>query len=312
MNFQQLEYIIAVDQHKHFGRAAEQCFVTQATLSAMIKKLEEELNVKIFDRQKQPTLTTETGSVILQLAKEIIHKRDELVHASQHQQQVLAGKIRLGIIPTVASTFLPLVLPKLLKQYPNLELKVSEVSTDDMIVMLETNQLDMGILATPLNNTNLIEEILYYESMLIYGAQNIKKQTLSTSDLKASRIWLLEEGNCFRTQSISLCDIKAAQSQNNQLALESSSFDTLINLTDKFGGFTLIPELYQKTLSSAKKKRIKQFKKPLPVREISLVYSRPYALKNSVEQLAKLIREIVPEQLQTINFKAKDLSILGI
>lgn len=312
MNFQQLEYIIAVDQHKHFGKAAAQCFVTQATLSAMIKKLEEELNVKIFDRRKQPTLTTETGEVIIKLANELINKRDELVHVSQHQQQVLSGKIRLGIIPTVASTFLPIVLPRLLKLYPSLELKVSEISTDDMISMLETNQLDMGILATPINNSSLIEEILYYESMLVYGAQDIKKQTVSTSDLSNSRIWLLEEGNCFRTQSISLCDIKAEQSQNHQLALESSSFDTLINLTDKFGGFTLIPELYQKTLSSAKKKRVKQFTKPLPVREISLVYSRPYALKNSVIQLAELIKEIIPSQLQTAKYKAKDLSILGI
>ena len=312
MNFQQLEYIIAVDQHKHFGKAADQCFVTQATLSAMIKKLETELDLIIFDRKKQPTLTTETGRLVIDQAKELINKRDELIHISQNSQQALEGSIFLGIIPTVASTLLPLLLPKLLNQYPKLELKVSEVSTEEMIGMLETNQLDMGILATPLNNKNLLEEILYYESMLVYGAENIKKQTVTTGDLSNSHLWLLEEGNCFRTQSISLCDIKEEQSKNNQLDLESSSFDTLINLTDKFGGFTLLPELYQKTLSNSKKKKIKQFTKPLPVREISLVYARPYALKNSVTQLAELIRNIIPNQLQTARYKAKDLSILGI
>lgn len=312
MNFQQLEYIIAVDQHKHFGKAADQCHITQATLSAMIKKLETELDVIIFDRKKQPTLTTETGKLIVQQAKDLLNKRDELVHLSKHKQKALCGKISLGIIPTVASTFLPLILPKLLQLYPNLELSVSEVSTDEMIQLIETNQLDMGILATPLNTSDLIEEILYYESMLVYGAQEINKQTVTTSDLSNSHIWLLEEGNCFRTQSISLCDIKEAQSKNAQLKLESSSFDTLINLTDKFGGFTLLPELYQKTLSTAKKKKIKHFSKPIPVREISLVYSRPYALKNSVIQLADLIRATIPQLLQTANHNAKDLSILGI
>lgn len=311
MNFQQLEYIIAVDQHKHFGKAAMQCYVTQATLSAMIKKLESELNVTIFDRKKQPTLTTEIGKTLITLAKELINKRNELVLKSQ-EEQTLSGSIRLGIIPTVASTLLPLILPKLLKRFPDLKLNVSEVSTSEMLSMLETNQLDLGILATPTKNPNLSEEILYYESMMVYGAQEIKKKTIKTKDLSQSRMWLLEEGNCFRNQSISLCDIKLAQSKNNQLELESSSFDTLINLTDKFGGFTLIPELYQQMLSSSKKKKIKQFVKPFPVREISLVYARPYALQNSVKQIAELIREFIPPQLQSTKHKAKDLSILGI
>lgn len=310
MNFQQLEYIISVDQHKHFGKAADQCFVTQATLSAMIKKLEGELDIIIFDRKKQPTLTTETGKLVIKLAKEIISKRDELVHATQAEQKILSGKISLGIIPTVASSLLPLILPELLDQYPELELQVMEINTDDIITKLETNQIDIGILATPLHSENLIEEILYYESMLIYGAHEVRKKTVSTTDLRASRIWLLEEGNCFRTQSISLCDIK--DEQNNHLSLESSSFETLINLTDQFGGFTLLPELYKKTLGDDKKMGIKQFSKPYPVREISLVYSRPYALRNSISKLAELIRAIIPMQLQTSKFKAKDMTILGI
>ena len=310
MNFKQLEYILAIDQHKLFGKAAEQCFVTQATLSAMVKKLEEELNIVIFDRKKQPTLTTETGKIAIQLAKEIISKRDELVHATQADHKSLSGEITLGIIPTIASSLLPLILPKLLKQYPLLELKVLEINTEEIISQLETNNLDIGILATPLNKDGFIEEILYYESMMVYGAEEIRRKTVTTSDLQNSRIWLLEEGNCFRTQSISLCDIK--ESQDNQLELESNSFDTLINLTDQFGGFTLLPELYQQNLSAAKKKKIKQFTKPLPVREVSLVYSRPYALKNSILQLADFIRNIVPLQLQTSKLKAKDLTILGI
>ena len=312
MNFQQLEYIIAVDRQKHFGKAADQCHVTQATLSAMIKKLEEELDLIIFDRKKQPTLTTETGKLVIKVAKEIISKRDELVHATQAEHKPLSGVITLGIIPTIASSLLPLILPKLLKQYPNLELKVLELNTDEIISQIETNQLDMGILATPINNKNLIEEIMYYETMMVYGAQNIKKKVVSTTDLRNSRIWLLEEGNCFRTQSISLCDIKEDQSFDNQLALESSSFDTLVNLTDKFGGFTLLPELYQQNLNNERKKKVKQFSKPLPVREVSIVYNRPYALQYSIKQLADFIRAIVPKQLQTSKLKAKDLTILGI
>ncbi len=310
MNFQQLEYILAVDQLKHFGKAAEQCHITQATLSAMIKKLEEELSLVIFDRKKQPVITTETGKIVIQLAKEVIRKRDELIHATQAGHKPLSGEISLGIIPTIASSLLPLILPKLFKLYPDLELKVVEINTEEIISQLQSNQLDIGILATPLNNENLIEEILYYESMMIYGALEITKKTVQTSDLQNSRIWLLEEGNCFRTQSMSLCDIKEQQEDN--LQLESSSFDTLMNLTDQFGGFTLLPELYQQRLSSNKKKKIKQFTRPIPVREVSLVYNRPYALKNSIMQLANFIREIIPTQLETNKLKAKDLTILGI
>lgn len=310
MNFQQLEYIIAVNQQKHFGKAADQCFVTQATLSAMIKKLEQELDVIIFDRKKQPTLTTETGRLVVELAQEIISKRDELIHATQAEQKILSGTISLGIIPTVASSLLPLILPALFAHYPDLELQVTELNTEDIVSQLETNQLDIGILATPLKNPNIIEEVLYYESMLVYGAREVKKKQISTADLRNSHIWLLEEGNCFRTQSVSLCDIK--ESQDNQLKLASSSFDTLINLTDQFGGFTLIPELFQHSLSADKKSFTKQFVKPIPVREISLVYSRPYALKNSIYRLAELIREIVPAQLQSSRLNAKDMSILGI
>lgn len=312
MNFQQLEYIIAVDQHKHFGKAAEQCNITQATLSAMIKKLEEELNVRIFDRKKQPIITTETGTEVIKIGKTIILQRDKLLLTNLQEDLALQGKLTLGIIPTISNTLLPLLLPKLLKQFPNLELHIEEITTEEIIKKLELNQLDLGILATPLENNILIEEILYYEAMMVYGLKDSKKNYVSTSDLKDNKIWLLEEGNCFRNQSITLCDIQENQEEASQVKLESSSFNTLINLSDQFGGLTLIPELHYQTLSTAKKKKAKLFSKPMPVREVSIVYSRPYAHKNSILKLAEIIRSIVPQKLHTSTLKAKDLSIIGI
>lgn len=312
MNFQQLEYILAVQQFKHFGRAADSCNITQATLSAMIIKLEDELNIQLFDRSTQPILVTEKGLDVLNLAKNIIHQKNDLLSLQYVSTSEIKGQLRLGIIPTIANTLLPLILPTLLKENPELELIISEITTEDIIYQLRTHKIDLGILATPLDGAELEETILYYEPMMLYGVKDKDKKYVSGKEVKDQKVWLLEEGNCFRNQTISICNIQAKQLEKRQLEFEGSSFDTLLKLSDQFGGYTLIPELFYNTLSKRAKKRCKPFVKPMPVREVSLVHSRPDAKKLSALLLSETIKDIVEDVITTTHQKASDLSVIGI
>ncbi len=312
MNFQQLEYALAVQQYQHFGKAAESCNITQATLSAMIKKLEEELKIQLFDRSSQPILVTEKGTEVLLLANKIIHEKNNLLSLQHASTTEIKGILRLGIIPTIASTLLPLILPTILKENPELELVISEIKTEDIVEQLKIGKIDLGILATPLEHVELEETILYYEPMMLYGIKDKSKKYVSGKDVKSSKVWLLEEGNCFRNQSITICNIQSKQLKESQLQFEGSSFDTLLRLSDQFGGYTLVPELYYNTLSKREKKRCKPFVKPIPVREISLVHSRPDAKKLSALLLSETIKDIVEGVISTTHQKSSDLSIIGI
>ncbi|MBT32589.1 MAG: LysR family transcriptional regulator [Thalassobius sp.] len=312
MNFQQLEYVLAVDQHKHFAQAAESCCVTQATLSAMIKKLEAELNMVLFDRSRQPVKTTEEGEQIIQLAKKILTNRNEMLTLNNQESQGLSGVIRLGIIPTIANSLLPIILPTLLKEYPGLHFNITEITTEELKHQIISQKIDIGILASPLGDDVLEENILYYEAMMVYGIQESNKKYISPTDIQNKKIWLLEEGNCFRNQSSTICDIREKSVGPENLTFDASSFDTLLNLTDQFGGCTLVPELYYNLMPEEKKQKTRHFEFPLPVREISLVYQRPYAKKRSIDILTEKIKELVKDRLITSELKPKDLSIIGI
>ncbi len=312
MNFQQLEYIIAVDRLKHFLNAAESCDVTQATLSAMVKKLETELDTVLFDRKKQPVVTTEQGLEIINRAQQILLLRDELLEFKKEDKNNISGRLRIGVIPTIANSLLPKILPIILTTYPELTLEIIELTTENIMQKLKHDQLDAGILATPLNNEQYEEEILYYESMMVYGIQDRNKKYISPTNLEGRQNWLLEEGNCFRNQSITFCKLKNKALQPSNLKFEGNSFETLLNLTDQFGGYTLIPELYYQTLPAERKEKSLLFEKPYPVREISLVNYRSYAKKRSIEAVANQIKTVMNGQLITDKLRPKDLNIIGI
>lgn len=312
MNFQQLEYVIAVDRHKHFARAAKACHITQATLSAMIKKLEQELGLVLFDRSKHPVKTTEAGQEILSQARDIIQGRNEMLSAPKITSSELTGEIRIGIIPTVANSLLPLILPEITSEFPKLHFNIVEITTEEIEQQLFDDRIDAGILSTPLHNELLEENVMYYEPMLVYGARDDSRKYINSAAVKNEKIWLLEEGNCFRNQSITLCDIKEKDLHPDNLSFEGSSFETLLNLTDVFGGFTLVPELYYKQMPENRKNRTKIFVAPIPVREISLVHHRPFAKKKSIDILSKRIEKIANKHLSTHKFSEKDLSIIGI
>ncbi len=313
MNFQQLNYAIAVSRKGHFGHAAEECDITQATLSGMIKKLEEEIGFEIFDRSLHPIVSTEKGKEFLKLAEEIKELQEEMFMINQ-QKNKLEGSIRLGIIPTVASTLLPLILERLISEHTKLELNILELTTEEIVRQLRERNLDFGILSTPLPNELELpsEEILYYESMHVYGYDESNVQNVSAKELKNKKIWLLDEGNCFRNQSMAICGIESQENSKSNINFKSNSFDTLLKLSDQFGGYTLIPDLYFQSLSKRLKRKTKSFTAPIPVREISLVGISKSAKKDSMKILADLIREEIKPKLNTSNYSNKDLDIIAM
>ena len=302
MNFQQLEYILALDEQRSFVRAAEQCFVTQATLSMMVKKLEEELGVVLFDRSKQPVRPTAIGEQILQQARRILREAKHLqTLVAEHRGQP-SGELRLGIIPTLAPYVLPLFIQEFLQRQPRVKVIINELTTEEIIRRLEAEQLDVGLLATPLHRDNLTEIPLFEEEFLVYAnpkeGLNQDKKYILAQDLSPEKLWLLEEGHCLRAQVVNLCALQAAQQVKQQLYYEAGSIDALKRLVDNYQGFTILPELAALNLSEVERQRLFYFKPPVPVREISLVVYRQQMQAELIESLAQVIREKVQVFLQ--------------
>lgn len=307
MNIQQLEYIIALDTHRHFVKAAETCFVTQATLSTMVKKLEEELGVKIFDRSKLPIIPTETGKKIIAQAKNILQESHRLQEIVQEQKGKVTGELRIGIIPTLAPYLLPLFLNSFLKKYPELKLKISELTTDEIIHKLERLELDAGILATPLNDVRLYEESLFFEEFVVYASSEeklMRKKYVIASDIDINRLWLLEEGHCLRSQVINLCELKNREKEMHQLSFEAGTIETLKKIVDINQGITILPMLALKDIPDHKIDCIRYFKSPVPVREIGIVTFRKHIKRYIIDALKSEILSTLPLEIK--NQKKKD------
>jgi LysR family hydrogen peroxide-inducible transcriptional activator len=309
MNIQQLEYIVAVDRLKNFTRAADACFVTQATLSAMVKKLEEELGLLIFDRKSNPPVTTDAGKQIVEDARNVLAHLRVLNDRVKEMHGKIGGTIRIGIIPTIANSLLPRILRGLMEAYPDLELDVSERTTSNIIRSLREGAIDAGILATPLPGENIDKRVLYYEALMVYGDSGLNKKYLLPEDVRNQQVWLLEEGHCLREQFINLCSLKKKQNTPKNLKLEANSFETLLNLVDEFGGLTLIPELFYQSLPIARKEKVIFFADPMPVREVSMVYARPFAKMRTVDAISGFIEHLLAKDLMAASYKANNMLV---
>jgi len=296
MNLSQLEYIVALDHHRHFAKAAQACFVTQPTLSMMVQKLENELDLKIFDRSKKPLIPTETGELIIAQARKILAEARKLKDIVQQQKGILEGELHLGIIPTLAPYLLPLFIKSFLKNYPNIYLKIGEYTTKIMIEKLRRGQLDAGILVTPLHNVHIKETPLFYETFFVYSSYDFKKKYLLPEDLNPNELWLLEEGHCFRSQIMNLCEIQKQSS--SQLEYAAGSLETLRQLVDNQEGITILPELAINYLSAEKKGKLKHFQPPAPVREVSLVTHRDFIKKALIEAVQDEILAAIPDEMK--------------
>jgi LysR family hydrogen peroxide-inducible transcriptional activator len=310
MTLVQLEYIVAVDTYRSFVTAADKCFVTQPTLSMQVQKLEELISVKIFDRSKQPVSPTEIGSQIIAQARIILQESGKIKELISSQQQDVLGELRIGVIPTVAPYLLPEVISAMLDKYPELKLLIWEYTTEDIIHHLKTGVLDCGILATPLTDPNINEIPLYYENFVSYISKNsklYKKKAVDAEDLNEENIWLLNEGHCMRNQVLNIC----RSTKNNRLqGLEynTGSVETLVRMVDLNGGATLLPELAITELNAKQINKVRHFKSPEPVREISLVTHKNFIKKRMLNALKDEILEIIPKAMK----QKKKKDVVGI
>ncbi|MDX8338314.1 LysR substrate-binding domain-containing protein [Draconibacterium sp. IB214405] len=300
----QLEYIVAVDTHRHFGKAAEACFITQPTLSMQIKKLEEDLEIIIFDRSKQPLIPTDVGTRIIEQARVVLKQSDEINNIVKDHKNQVSGMLRIGIIPTLAPYLLPIFVGNYKKKYPNIFIKVVEATTENIIKLLHKDLIDVGILVTPLHEEKILEKPVFYEEMLIYANSGHKLHTqkeITVEDIATPEIWLLSDGHCFRDQVVNLCSYLGTTDSELPFHFEAGSLETLMNIVDREGGITLIPELAKATMSQKRAYNVKNFTNIKPLREVSLVYSRHFAKHKLINLLWKEIKDSVPEELQDEN-----------
>ena len=295
MTITQLQYVLAVAEHKNFTLAADKCFVTQPTLSMQIQKVEEELNIQIFDRTKKPIQLTEIGQKIVNQAKNIVNEADRMKDIVEQQKGFIGGEFKLGIIPTVMPTLLPMFLNTFVKKYPKVKLIIEELNTDDIILRLKNGNLDAAIAATPLNEDKLKEIVIYYEPFVAYIPEKHRiadKKEIEVSDLNLDEILLLQDGHCFRDGILNLCKNQDVAPANN-FQIQSGSFETLIKLADEGLGLTLLPYLHTLDLKENDKLKLKHFKDPKPAREISLIFPKTELKIHIIEALRQTISGVI-------------------
>jgi LysR family hydrogen peroxide-inducible transcriptional activator len=300
MNIQQLEYIVAVDNFRHFIQAAEHCNVTQPTLSMMIRKLEDELSVKIFDRTKQPIVPTSIGREIIDQAKIILREAGRMNEIARNFNGDLSGELRVGIIPTIAPYLLPHFVNPFIVNYPDIRLHVSEMITERIITELKQGNLDAGIVASVSEENSLHEIPLYKERFYAYVSENTDlytKQYILPTDIEPNDLWLLEEGHCFRTQIQRLCELSRNSQFGSSFSYRSGSIETLIRMVERNGGITILPEMAVMELSEERKKHIRNFKFPEPAREVCLVVNREQMKTRLIETLKKGIVSYLPQEI---------------
>lgn len=277
-------------------KAAEACFVTQATLSMMVKKLEEELEVIIFDRSKQPVVPTDTGKKIIAQAQVVLKETGQLKEVARTVKNEVQGQLRIGIIPTLAPYLLPLFLYDLLKKYPQVKVRISELNTGQIIEQLGNDQIDVGILATPINAEGIKEYPQFYEKLVAFvsdSEETLNKKYILPEDIDVNRLWLLEEGHCLRSQMMNLCELRNKSTDLGNLEYEAGSIESLLKIVEINKGITVIPELAIIDFDEKKKSQIREFVSPVPVREISLVTYRHFIKTRLLEVLQTEIKEAV-------------------
>ena len=301
MTFTQLEYVIALDATRQFTTAAEHCFVTQPTLSMQIQKLEEELGMIIFDRSKQPVVPTETGKEIIAQAKSILMQRDALQELVQDKKGILTGELKLGIIPTLAPYLLPLFIQNFSTKYDRVKLVISEMTTGMVVHALRDGSIDAGILVTPLQQKSITEHVLFYEELMVYVSKNnalYKKDYVLARDIDPNKLWLLEEGHCFRSQIENLCELRKMSRAGSYFDYETGSIETLRRMVDLNDGITILPELATLDMPDRQLQLIRHFKKPAPMREVSIAVHRGYIKKRLIDALKQAIMDSLPEKIR--------------
>ena len=305
MTITQLHYVLAVAEHQNFTKAAQKVFVTQPTLSMQIQKLEDELDILIFDRSKKPIELTETGRKIVQQARNIVNESDRIKDIVDQQKGFVGGLFRLGVIPTVMPTLLPMFLNTFIKKYPKVRLKIEELHTEAIIAKLQDGHLDAAIAATPLELPDIKEQVLYYEPFVGYippGHRLHAQKKIEVDDLDLNDILLLEDGHCFKDGILNLC--KATRNgEGERFQLETGSFETMVKLANEGLGMTLLPYLQTIDMKENEQKNLRMFSEPTPAREVSLIFNRSELKMQIIEALRSTIAGVIKGAIAFQNVK---------
>ena len=302
MTLQQLEYIVAVYRTRHFVKAAEACGVTQPTLSAMIQKLEDELDVKLFARSSQQVMPTAIGKVVVEQAWKVLNRARKLKDIVAEEKKSLTGTFRLGILPTIAPYLLPRFFPRLMRENSSLEIRVVEMKTADIRRAIDRGEIDAAVMVDTGDLDDYALTTLFYEQFLAYVSpsdQLSAKKSIKTSDLSNELLWLLDEGHCFRDQLVKYCQLKAAKT--SQSAYSLGSIETFMRIVENGQGVTFIPELATMQLTPTQKELVRPFAIPIPTREVVMATSKAFVRQSLLDMIVGQIRNSVPEKMLKLN-----------
>lgn len=298
MTLQQLQYIVAVADTGQFSKAARQCHVTQPTLTMMVRKLEDELGVTMFQRKAQPARPTAEGEALIDQARVVLREAGQLKDLVKELRTGTTGMFRIGIIPTLAPYLLPLFLARFADDHPGTRLAIDERKTSRILKALRTGQLDIGILAGPVAGEDLESITLFHEPFLAFlpaGHALLKQKRIARKDLRKAPLWVLSEGHCLRNQALSVCQHPSSAGHDNIL-YSTGSIETLKRMVTSGSGMTLVPELSV----TDEEKNVRRFMAPEPAREVVLVVRKPFVRRKAVEALVAAIRASVPKRFRTL------------
>lgn len=302
MNLQQLEYLVAVNNYRHFVKAADACGVSQSTLSMMVRKLEEELDTIIFDREAHPVRPTAAGEKLIAQAEVVLYNTKQFREMAIAERECTGGDVSLAVIPTVAADVVPLLFRSVRASAPDINLETYEMKTCDIVEKLSKAELDMALMATPLDNPVFLEIPIYYEKFYAYISPSdplYAEKEIVSSSLPTERLWALQEGNCMRGQIFNMCSSSSCYKSK----FEAGSIDTLIRVVDENGGFTVIPELHLQHLSERQRANVRNLVSPDATREISLVIRKDFVREGVLNQIADALKKAIPDHMLDLTLK---------
>ncbi|MFM2385321.1 MAG: Morphology and auto-aggregation control protein [Bacteroidota bacterium] len=312
MTITQMEYTVAVGKHGSFITAAEKCNVTQPTLSMQIQKLEEELGVKIFDRNHHPIAVTDVGAQLIEQMKSALQETHKVFEIINDKKKENIGKLSVGILPSIAPTVLPKILRTFIKDFPDFELQLFEMHTEALIKRLKEDKLDIAIMSTPLGDKDLKETPLYFEPYVAYfspGHPLLARRSVAANEISKSDLWTLNDEHCVAFQAVQLCndDGESNNGPTASLKIQSGSVASVIKLVESNGGATILPELFLEDFLEDQLENVRFFDEPTPVREVSMVTSK-YFVKNKLAQaFINHTLDHVPDKMKAKGKKAKVL-----
>ena len=299
MNLRDLRYLVALADHRHFGRAATACFVSQPTLSTQIKKLEDELGVAVVERAPRKVMLTPVGLEMAERARRIVAEVEQMKEAARRSQDPEAGTVRLGLFPTLGPYLLPHVVPLIRDRFPRLELLLVEEKSDVLLARLREGRLDAGLLALPIHDDQLHAEFLFEEPFVLAVPEThplARRDALTLSDLSQEKLLLLEDGHCLRDQALDVCQLAGAGEKSE---FRATSLETLRQMVAANVGVTLLPTLAVKPpVARSQNIHLLPFRDSRPSREIALVWRRSSAMGEFLTNLAQVFRAL-PEDLFT-------------